>query len=185
MPKAKTPKIKIREAVGVFKTMEDLQGAVGDLEVATFPREYISVMGSHREMKHKFGEQYIPPEKLEDEPDVPRQQLIRTEEKGIGSGALVSIFAYIGAVTVAIAAAPVSIPGLLSAVLLGGLGGALAGAIIVKILRVYFNRKMERQLEKGGLLLWVKTPDRKQEEIACEILKSHGARDVHVHEISY
>jgi hypothetical protein len=40
---------------------------------------------------------------------------------------------------------------------------------------------MEKHLERGGLLLWVRTRDSKHEERAQYILTSSGAEDVHTH----
>jgi hypothetical protein len=37
------------------------------------------------------------------------------------------------------------------------------------------------QLEKGGLLLWVRTWDLGDEAIAVKILSAHSAHDVHIH----
>ena len=42
-------------------------------------------------------------------------------------------------------------------------------------------RRLQEQLDHGGLLLWVRTWDVDEEERAIQILERHSARDVHVH----
>ncbi len=41
---------------------------------------------------------------------------------------------------------------------------------------------MREQLERGGVLLWVRLPDAAAEPRALDILRRHSAHDVHVHE---
>ena len=40
---------------------------------------------------------------------------------------------------------------------------------------------LQRQLDKGGILLWVRTADSKHETRALEVLKATGGEDVHLH----
>jgi hypothetical protein len=42
-------------------------------------------------------------------------------------------------------------------------------------------KDIEAQINKGGLLLWVRTCDADREARATAILRKHGADDVHVH----
>jgi hypothetical protein len=62
----------------------------------------------------------------------------------------------------------------------GGAGGAL-GAILARVVGKSHAARLETQVERGGLLLWVRTPDAGHEQRAIDILKQHGAEDVHVH----
>jgi hypothetical protein len=43
------------------------------------------------------------------------------------------------------------------------------------------TQHIQQQLDHGGLLLWVRTWDTEQENLAVEILKRQAGRDVHVH----
>jgi hypothetical protein len=177
--------ITIREAVGLFNNMEDLQDAVSDLEVQTFPREYFSVMGSRHDIKDKFGTSTISPEDVEDSPVMPRQFLVRREEKAIGAGALIGGGAYVGAAGAALVASAISLSSILPAVITGSLIGGVFGWVLVKVLSEHFDKSIEAQIRKGGLLLWVKTPDSQHEHIACRVLRDHGAKHVRIHEIAY
>ena len=42
---------------------------------------------------------------------------------------------------------------------------------------------LQEQLDHGGLLLWVRTPDAAAERRALEVLTRHSAHDVHIHEL--
>lgn len=172
-----------REAVGLFEDIEDLQEAVRELEGTAFPRDAISVLGTRREIEEKFGETAVNPDIAEDDPDSPRQPPIRPEEEVIGAGALIGCSAYVGGVAFVMIAPPLSIAGTAVAVLLGACGGAALGVVLVKIIREHMNKNIAAQVDKGGLLLWVKTPDPERENIACEILQHHGAKHVKVHDI--
>jgi hypothetical protein len=40
------------------------------------------------------------------------------------------------------------------------------------------------QIEGGGILLWVRVPNKEREKLAVDILKGHSGTDVHVHDWS-
>jgi hypothetical protein len=176
---------RAREAVALFSDMTALQEAVGDLEARTFPRDSISVMGSPREVEMAFGESAVQPDRAENNPDTPRGVLLRREERAIGAGILIGGGIYAGATLALLAAArnpgvPAALP-----VAVGGIIGGALGLLGAWLLGRYLDRQVEAQLRKGGLLLWVRTPDRRRERLALSILKSRGARYVHIHRTPY
>lgn len=173
----------VREAVGLFHSMDALQDAIRDLEGSAFPRHDISVLGSQTDIASKFGERVVAPEAAEDNPDMPRMPPVRSEEKTIAAGALVGGSAYVGAVAMALAVGAVSVPATIALAVIGAGGGAAVGAVLAKIMGDHFNQEIEDQIKRGGLLLWVRTPDADRELMACAILRSHGADHVHVHDI--
>jgi membrane protein YqaA with SNARE-associated domain len=67
--------------------------------------------------------------------------------------------------------------------ILGGVFGLMLGAIVAWLLGTYYNAILMRQIREGHLILWVRTPGREEEQIACGIMKKHGGRRVHVHDI--
>jgi hypothetical protein len=42
---------------------------------------------------------------------------------------------------------------------------------------------LQEQLDRGGLLLWVRTPTEADERRAIEVLTQHATHDVHIHEV--
>lgn len=173
-----------REVVGLFMSVDDLQAAVRDLEGTAFPRQDISVMGSRADLQNIFGEKTVDPRVAMEDSQTPRQALPRPEEKTIGGAALVGIPAYVGAMGAAIATGAVAFPALLGAAVIGGLGGGTLGAILLKMLGGRNARHFEEQIERGGLLLWVRTPDIEREDIAMQLMHKNNGRNIHVCDIA-
>lgn len=171
---------KIREAVGVFDNADALDEAIAELETTAFSRETISVLGNQAAITEKFGASEIRPEDAEDNPEAPRQVPVHREERAIGTGVAIGGGAYLGAMSALLAAgAAISIPAIIAAAAIGG-GGT---GVLRKVLGGRFDKHIEKQIEKGGLILWVQTQNEDQEEAACDILEKYGAKHVHVHEI--
>lgn len=170
---------KFREAVGVFDDKDKLDEAIAELELKAFNRAQISVLGTKQSIEERFGKPVVKPVKLEDNPDTPRMAPVRPEEKGLAAGALISGGLFVGAIGALIAAgAAVSIPAVISAAAIGGGSGGL----LVKVLGGHFDEHIEKQIKKGGLVLWVHILGPKREKIACDILEKYGAKHIHVHE---
>lgn len=173
----------VREVVGLFTNVEDLQATIRELEGSSFPRQDISVMGSRKELESVFGSKTVPPELAMDNADTPRQAPARSEEFTIGAAAMVGVPAYVGAMTLALAAGAVTFPAIVGAAVIGGLGGGTLGAILTRIMGSRYDRHIQEQIERGGLLLWVRTPTSDLEEIAKQIMIVRGGYNVHAHKI--
>lgn len=172
-----------KEAVGLFMSADELQTAIRDLEGTAFPRQDISVMGKRSQLEKVFGSRTVEPERAMDNADTPRQSPSRPEEQTIGAAAMIGGTVYVGAMAMALTAGAVTFPAIIAAAMLGGIGGGTIGAILTKLLGDRYDRHLEEQVEKGGLLLWVRTPDHEKEQIAQHIMIARGGYDVHVHEI--
>jgi len=172
-----------KEVVGLFTSSDDLQNAIRDLEGTAFPRQDISVMGARAELLEVFGAKAVDPHFAMDNADTPRQAPARPEEKTIGASAMVGIPAYLGAMAAALTAGAVAFPAFVGAAVIGGLGGGALGGILAGMFGNRDTRHIEEQIEKGGLLLWVRTPDREREDIAVDIMRKNNGSEIHVHEI--
>ncbi len=172
-----------KEAVGVFKDAHELQGAIRVLEGTSFPRHDISVMGSQSELEKIFGVRSVPPQFAMDNPDTPREAPARPEEQTIGAAGMIGGATYVGAIAMALAAGAATFPAIVTAAVIGGVGGGSIGAILAKLLGDRYTQNIQEQIERGGLLLWVRTPDKEREDLAMKIMRSCGAHDVHIHEI--
>lgn len=171
---------QIREAVGIFDNQVNLDKAVSELEATEFPRHDISVLGTQSEVKEKFGSRTISPDKVENDMEAPRNISVRPEEKTIGGSVLVAVPAYLGGCAGLLAVNPASNFVMLVAVAVGSGLGVLLGATALMVIRQHLRKRIDKQIRKGGLLLWVKTLDAKREEKAKNILRKHGARHVHI-----
>ena len=67
-----------------------------------------------------------------------------------------------------------------AAAMAGGAGG-LIGSFLAKLVGDHHAQYLQRQMDRGGLLLWVRTWDVEKEKRAIEILSKHSDSDVHLH----
>jgi hypothetical protein len=175
----------IREAVGVFHDRGSFQSAVEDLMSAGFDRAELSLLAGARAIEEKLGHAYRKIQELEDDPTVPRAAYVGNHSLAEGRTGVIGGLAYIGAV--AGAGAMVASGGTLAAAIaaaaLAGGGGGLIGGWAAQYLGRDRGQALQHQLDRGGLLLWVHVRAAAYEQRATEILTSHGAEDVHVHDL--
>lgn len=175
----------IREAVGVLPDTASLEAAIDDLQSAGFDRAEISLLATQEALERSDGRLKDQIEELEDDPNAPRASYASQESLGAGEGGLIGGFAYVPAVTAAgvvVLSGGAMAPAIAAAVGAGGAGAAI-GAVLARWLGRHHGENLEQQMERGGLLLWVRTRDAEREQRAKEILSRHDARDVHVHEV--
>lgn len=176
----------VREAVAVFSSGKDLEDAVNELEGAGFDRAMISLLADEFTVEEKLGHRYKRVEELEDSPDAPRDAFVSTESMGGLEGALIGGLTYIGAV--AAAGAVVASGGVLGAAIgaaaMAGGAGAVIGSLLAKFVEEGHAIYLQEQIDRGGLLLWVRTVDAAHEKRAMEILLRNGAKHVHIHDIA-
>jgi len=172
----------VREAVAVFDDIADLDEAVRELRAAGFAREDINILAGAETVEKKLGRRFRRVEELEDEPSAPRvvfEPLTELEEREKTVASSLTILP-----TLLAAGTVVASGGALAAAIVGT---AVAGALLATVLTHWMDERrarwLQEQLERGGILLWVRTPDEAAERKAVEILARHSTHDVHVHEI--
>jgi outer membrane lipoprotein SlyB len=174
----------VREAVAVFHKVDDLQAAIDELLSSGFDRAELSLLASDRAVAAKLGNVTFREAELEDDPTVPRGVYVSPAAMGAAEGGLVGALAYVGGMAsaglIALAGGPIAAI-VLGAVLAGGAGGLL-GTGLAELVGHRRATYFQEQLDRGGLLLWVRTWDTPREQKAVEILGHHSASDVHVHE---
>ncbi|WP_417260595.1 hypothetical protein [Celeribacter sp.] len=178
--------IKVPEAVGVFETFDSFQKAFYDLRMVGFSRFDLSVLGSENALKEKFGAAYLSTKDIEDDPHVPRAAFVSEEAIGELEGMVVGgaffIPSYIA--MAAMAAAGATAAGTAAAVAIVGLPAAAIGVLLARRVQQHHKDYYADQIEKGGILLWVRVADERHEKLAIDILKGHSGKDVHVHDWS-
>jgi hypothetical protein len=175
----------IREAVAVFTDEATLQAAIDDLTSAGFDRAEISLVAGAATVEAELGHRYRKVAELEDDPAVPRTFYVSEESIGDAEGALVGGLLYVGAVAAAgaiVATGGTLAAAITAAALAGGTGG-LIGAALAKLVGDHHAHYLQEQLDRGGLLLWVRTRDTAHENRAIDILRRHSGHDVHVHDL--
>jgi hypothetical protein len=173
----------VREAVGVFKRAEDLQSAIDSLLSGGFHRASLSLLASENAVREKLGHWYSQTSTLTDDAAVPRVAYVSPEAIGDAQGAVIGGLMYVGALaaTGAVVASGGSLAALLLATTLAGGTGAFIGSELAKHIGQRHGRRLQEQLEHGGLVLWVRTWNRSEECKALKILRSHHAKATHVH----
>lgn len=175
----------IREAVGVFDDARSLEAVIDELLSSGFDRAEISLVAGEHAIEARLGHMYRKVEEAEDDPQVPRTAYVSTESIGDAEGALVGGLVYIGAVVTAgaVVASGGTLAGAVVAATLAGGAGGLIGSILAGIVGHHHADYLQEQLNRGGILLWVRTWDPEREMKALEILSKHSAHDVHVHDL--
>lgn len=173
---------KVREAVAVIEDVSSLESAVDDLLAAGFARADVSLLAGHDTVSRKLGHMYRRVEELEDDPRAPRTAFVSTKSLGRREDIVISSLTYLP--TLLAAGVVVASAGAVAAALAGT---AVTGALIGTALAHWMDRRhadwLQEQLDRGGLLLWVRTPDEAAERRALEVLTRYSAHDVHIHEI--
>lgn len=173
----------IREAIGVFSRSDDLQDAIDELLSSGFNRADLSLLAGEQAVEEKLGHWYEKVGGLADDPTIPRTAYVSTQAIGDAQGGLIGGLMLVGAM--AAAGAVVASGGTLAATIaataaVGGAGG-LVGSILAKWIGDHHAHYLQEQLDRGGLLLWVRTWNAEDERLAVEILRKHSGGDVHVH----
>jgi hypothetical protein len=173
----------IPEAVGIFHRNEDLQGAIDELLSSGFHRSELGLLASETAVREKLGDQFKSISALADDPAVPRAAYVSPEAIGEAQGGLIGALVYVGAAAAAgvLVASGGTLAAIIIAVVLAGGTGGLLGSVMAKWLGNHHATYLQDQLDRGGLLLWVRTRHAADEQRAVEILKRHSGGEVHVH----
>jgi hypothetical protein len=175
----------IREAVAAFADAQAMQAALSDLQSHGFDRADISFIARDSYLKGHLAQDYGDMHQAEDDPNAARAAPVEEDDVRqrrtleISTGATVAAFAAVG-LTVATGGATALAAGI-GAAAAGGVGGL--GALLGKLYGKGQQQFMEEQIERGGVLLWVRLRDTEAEQRALDILRRHSAHDVHVHDI--
>jgi hypothetical protein len=172
----------VREAVAVFESVRDLDVAVEELRQAGFKKRDISLLATASAVASKLGHRYERVEELEDDPKAPRTAYRTRASAGESEGMIIGSLTYLPAVVAA--GTVVASAGVVAAAVTGtAIAGALIGTVLARWLDQHEAEHLQEQLDRGGLLLWVRTPDADTERRALEILTRHSAHDVHIHQL--
>jgi hypothetical protein len=168
--------------VAVFDDVSGLESAFGELRAAGFAKADISLLAADAAVERKLGHMYRRVEELEDEPSAPRTAFVSGKNLGEREDRLVGSLTVLP--TVLAAGTVVASAGAVAAAVVGtALAGALLGTVFTHWMDQRHADWLQGQLDRGGILLWVRTPDEAAERKALAILTRHSAHDIHIHEI--
>lgn len=179
-----TQDVETREVVALFSEPHAMEAGVEALLVNGFDHGDLSVLASEKVLREKLGHRLDDTLTAADDPEVPRRAWVEPESRMEGRGALASVLGYFGAVgalglTFATGGgAAVAI----GAALVGAGAGAGLGVGLGRLFDQRLAREFEHQVERGGILVWVRCHNDECERKAVEILNGHGAHHVHAHD---
>ncbi len=178
---AETGRAMVREAVAVLEDVGELETVVEELRAAGFAEDEISLLAAHETVERKLGHVYRRVEELEDDSAAPRTAFVSLKELGEREDRVASVLTILPTL---IAAGTVVASAEVVAVVVGAtIAGATLGTALSHFMSKRHAEWLQEQLNRGGLLLWVRTPTPERERQAIEILTHHAVHDVHVHEI--
>lgn len=177
---------RVREAVGVVDSLEELDELVTQLTTHGVDRTDISLMGSFSAVFHKLKKVYRRPEEVADLPGVPRRALATrddvTASTALVFGALLTVGSF-GAALPVVASGGALATAIAAAVGGGAAAGALARIIRDRIINPKDAARLEDDLMSGGLVVFVRVDTPDEEAKVLKIMRDVGADNVHAHEI--
>ncbi len=175
----------VREAVGIFNDAKNLQHALDALEEQGFMRQEISIFANDLAPVPGVAEEPRHADALKDDPSSTRQVFIPLEIMGEVEGSLIGAPMYVAAVAGAIASAAAggTIAFVIASAVVAGIAGGLLGYIAATIVHRKYDRAIEAQMQRGGIVLWVALRAGGMQEVALDILHRHAAQDIHVHDV--
>ncbi|HWJ73523.1 MAG TPA: hypothetical protein VNX29_10195 [Kaistia sp.] len=172
---------EVREVVAVFDNEKALQAAVDALISAGLDPEDMSVLAD----PGKLAGLGVPVSGLEDDAKVGRASYVPAESRVEASTALAGGPALIVGLGAALAAGTAGLA--LIPTLALTIGGTLASGGAGMLLARFFGHRhadfIRRQIEAGGLVLWVHSTDSDMDRKIVNALAKSGARDIHQHVI--
>lgn len=174
------------EAVAVFHDVQSFQAAIDDLLSAGFDGADLNVLAHEDAITAKLGRSYNSTKEFMDDPEAPRIGYVPEETIGDAEGAVIGAGIYLPAVvgSLAVVASGGTLLGAIAAAALAGGAGGLVGAALARFIGHEHAKHLDQHLERGGLLLWVRTRDREHADIALDVLRRHSADDIHLHQIA-
>jgi hypothetical protein len=172
----------LREAVGLFHEPEKLHAAVSELQSCGFDRAEISLLAREGILDGDVAKDYADMHDAERDPAAPRQAVVgetdvrQARTLGTSMAAVVAAFAALG---ITIFSGGAAAAALAAAAAAGGGAGAVGYALGQRAGHDEDDH-IRQQLDRGGVLLWVRTRDAEHERRAGEILWRHGATDVQI-----
>ena len=176
---------KIREIVALFDDSRTLEEAIETLDNNGFNRSDISLLATETSVEEHLGHRFKRVEDIEDDGRIPRKAFVSEHDIAEGEAALVGGLLYIGAVagSAIVVASGGGFALALAAAAVGGTTGAGLGGVAASIIGEAHAEHLDNQLQKGGLVLWVRLKNDEMKNTAEKILSNAGGRDIHVHDI--
>lgn len=174
----------VREAAAVFDDPGKLEAAVSDLQSHGFDRADISVL-AREGLTGRLAQDYPDTKQAASDPDAKRDALISDTDvrqaRVLGTSLAAALAAFAAAGITVMTGGTAALAAGAAAAAAGGIGAA--GAAVGERARTDELAYYREQIERGGVVLWVRIRDAEHERRAVDILSRNGGRDVRVHDM--
>lgn len=175
----------IREAVGIFFDLDQLEGAVANLKSAGFSADKIGLLAGEYTVRENLGHLYETVNRQENRPNSPNKAFVAKQSVGDTVHAVFGTLYIVGTAVAGgfvVASAGILGGGVAVAIATTAVFGSL-GAVLAGIIHKSDAEYLQEQVEEGHLLLFVRTDDAGSERNAVNILAKHSAFDARVHTV--
>jgi hypothetical protein len=175
----------VREVAAIFHSRAALDEANDALLLAGFDRSDIDCLAELDQVNGELGSVYVAAGELADISRVPRQPVIEPADVTGAQAVIVGIIAVLGAGAAAFAVLAsnggmvAAVVAALSAAVVGGIGVL----VTARLFRSERSDSLEADMAARSIILWVRLRSPEREEKAQQILRNHGGRAIHTHEI--
>lgn len=175
---------KLKQTAGIVKDEQSVIEVVDDLYQEGFDRHEISTQAEPETLEETFGKKYIKPEILENNPNTPKQNPTMPEDYYWTIAYMVAIPMYVGMILALVVGGIIhqSTMRIINELIIGAIIGGGLGAIVAYRYHRKHTKQINKQLKKGGFVVWVRTMSQKKINKAKEIFKQHHASDIEVQE---
>ena len=175
----------VKETVAVFHNSDELEKAAEKLLQEGFNRSDFTMLATEGTVSDKLGHMYEKVDELEDDSRVPRMRFVTPGDIHKEEGALVGSMFVLGAAagSLAVLASGGTLGALMAIAGASGVGGAGFAEVGARAFGWAYAKNLQHQMEKGGILFWVRCRNPKKQGTVKAILEEAGGRDVHLHEI--
>ena len=175
-------KEKYYEVVGIFNSAQELNETVNELFTHGFEQSSLSVLANEDLVIQNLGKNYRKVDDIADDIQTARTSFYPEENISIAKGAIIGGLMYIGTIAtsgiIIIGGGPLSVALTTAAAVAGTT--TIIGVLLAKMIGKHHEEYIEKQLQKGGLLLWVHLKDKSQKNLVVKILQDNHARNVHL-----
>jgi hypothetical protein len=171
-----------REAVAIFQDEASLNSAIDELMQAGIRRQDLSILANSKSVPGKKGKAEETAEETADKNFVEHDDYVSPDSRTEGLAALVCVPLYVaGAGVAAVATGGAALISTVAIVAGSGLAAGAVGLLLARVFGRHHAERVQEQIAKGGLLLWVHLPERGRDAKVMDILRRNGAQDVHLH----
>ncbi len=171
------------EVVGVFETEKEFLSAANELYQEGVTHGKLEILADPKIVEKKLGHDYRNVKEIEDDVNAPRTTLTLEEWDGSIKEMAVTTPIYIGVIAVVAITAALGMGFyiILAATAISALIFAGFGMLLARFVDKRHSAYIKKQLDLGGLPLWVRLNGGDYKDKVLQVLKKHNAHDVHVH----